>query len=123
MGLPQPVIGLVIRFPYLWVVDQEAGETEGKPRPCAIVSNIKIEGNPIKVMAAPITRAEPKDKRNSVEIPEEAAKRLKLERSWVVCDEANEFDWPHPDMRKIQKSNFNPLLYFPYPRSINYAKH
>jgi hypothetical protein len=111
MGLPEPVIGLVINFPYLFASEQEEGKAEGKFRPCTIVSSIKVEGCPTKVMVAPITHSEPKDKRGAVELPDVVAQRIGLDKSWIICDEANEFDWPSPDMRRVPRSNFNPFAY------------
>ena len=111
MGLPEPVVGLVIKFPYLFASDHESGMQEGKYRPCTIVSRIRVEGCPTKVMVAPITHTEPKDKRSAVELPDIVANRLNLDRSWIICDEVNEFDWPSPDMQQVPHSVFNPFAY------------
>ncbi len=41
MSLPEPELGLVIRYSYLWKSEHDAGRDEGsKDRPCAIVLSV-----------------------------------------------------------------------------------
>jgi hypothetical protein len=73
-GYPEPELGLVITYSYLWSEEAAAGHAEGrKTRPCAI------------------------------EIPTRVKRHLGLdgERSWVILDELNVFRWPGYDLRPI----------------------
>jgi hypothetical protein len=56
MEFPQPEIGLVISYSYLWRDEAEAGHVEGrKNRPCAIVLVVQqAEGKAPVVTVVPI---------------------------------------------------------------------
>jgi hypothetical protein len=42
-GLPQPEVGLVISYSYLWKEEEERGQIEGrKDRPCAIMLAVNV---------------------------------------------------------------------------------
>jgi len=55
MEFPQPEIGLVISYSYLWSDEAEAGHVEGrKNRPCAIVLVVQqVEGKAPVVTVVP----------------------------------------------------------------------
>jgi hypothetical protein len=96
---PAPVTGLVIRYGR-W--SSQAGDGEGKDRPCAIVLAMQeAPDGTIRVVVAPITHTPPADPDASIEIPAQVKARLGLdgERSWVRLDEVNRFVWPGYDLR------------------------
>lgn len=102
MSWPEPTPGLVIRYSYLWQREAGAGREEGvKDRPCAIVLAVRSAGRKTSVYALPITHTSPARTEEAVELPPETKKRLGLdsERSWIMCNEANVFEWPGPDLR------------------------
>ena len=109
-GFPEPEVGLVISYSYLWKEEEEQGLVEGrKDRPCAIVLTIEVpaaESNRRKqVIVAPITHSAPRDPNVAVEIPPRVKEHLGLdgERSWVILDEVNIFTWPGFDLRPIRR--------------------
>jgi hypothetical protein len=109
-GFPEPEVGLVISYSYLWKEEEEQGLVEGrKDRPCAIVLTVAVpaaESNRRKQVAvAPITHSSPHDPNVAVEIPPRVKEHLGLdgERSWVILDEVNIFTWPGFDLRPIRR--------------------
>jgi hypothetical protein len=102
---PAPRPGLVIRYSFLWSDERDAGAQEAaKDRPCAIVVAARRDDTgDIRTLVAPITHAPPKDPKDSLEIPREAAKALGLdgERHWLRLDELNRFSWPGYDLRTV----------------------
>jgi hypothetical protein len=102
VSLPDPELGLVIRYSYLWKSEHDQGYDEGiKDRPCAIVLNVAAGESDVCVTVLPITHAPPKNMALAIEIPAIVKKRLGLDfdRSWVVLNEGNEFVWLGPDLR------------------------
>lgn len=98
-----PDVGEVIPYWYLWRDQHVGGEESGrKLRPCAVVTAVKTEAGETRVAVLPITHAPPPQSRATVEIPSNVKVQLGLDaaRSWVVCDEANEFTWPGFDTEK-----------------------
>ena len=93
-----PRAGQVIPFAYLWRRQFEAGEESGrKQRPCVIVVAVdRSPEGPVRVAVAPITSQAPDESRTAVQMPSRVRAHLNLdaERSWVICDEFNDFDWP-----------------------------
>ena len=101
MDIPEPIPGLVIRYSFLWHSEFVTGRDEGsKDRPVAIVAAIRVEEGR-RVIVLPVTHTLPSDASLSIEIPVQVKHRLGLdaERSWIVLSEANEFQWPGPDLR------------------------
>lgn len=105
MALPEPQLGLVISYSYLWHREHNAGRDEGtKTRPCVIVLAItKSADGPIMVRVAPVTHSPPGIAATALEIPKAVKRHLGLDdaRSWIVLDEVNEFVWPGFDLRPI----------------------
>jgi hypothetical protein len=109
-GFPEPEVGLVISYSYLWKEEEERGQVEGrKDRPCAIVLAIdhpdaEADGHK-QVAVVPITHSPPHDPNVAVEIPPRVKEHLGLdaERSWVILDEVNVFTWPGFDLRPIKR--------------------
>ena len=93
MSFPEPYVGLVIRYSYLWKREFDAGREEGtKDRPCAIVMAVIDEDGDKEVLVLPITHSAPTELADAIEIPAATKSRLGLdgERSWIVITEANE---------------------------------
>jgi hypothetical protein len=105
VALPEPEIGLVISYAYLWRHESEAGHVEGvKDRPCAIVLAVAgTPGNPATVTVAPITHSPPRTAEAALELPPKVKRHLGLDagRSWIVLEEFNEFLWPGFDLRPV----------------------
>jgi len=105
MGLPKPENGLVICYSYLWHHEASAGLSEGrKNRPAAILLCVQSPGGATpQVTVAPITHSPPSNPNAAVEIPSTVKKYLGLdgERSWVVLDDLNVFQWPGFDLRSV----------------------
>lgn len=107
-GLPEPEVGLVISYSYLWKEEGERGQIEGrKDRPCAIVLAVDHPSPQAvgrkQIAVAPITHTSPHDPASAVEIPLRIKEHLGLdsERSWVILNELNLFTWPGFDLRPI----------------------
>lgn len=104
MRLPNPEVGQVIRYRYLWTREDSAGREDGsKDRPCAIVIALppkRPEDESPTVAVVPITHTPPRGTSLAVEIPAAVKRRLGLddERSWIILDEVNRFAWPGPDL-------------------------
>jgi hypothetical protein len=110
--LPEPQVGLVISYSYLWSEEAELGLVEGKKdRPCAIVlavANPKPHFAKRKLVAvAPITHTSPRDPSVAIEIPLRVKEHLGLdsERSWIIVNEVNVFTWPGFDLRTIKRGD------------------
>jgi hypothetical protein len=102
VSLPEPAPGLVISFAYLWRREHAAGREEGaKDRPCAVVLVATGPGNERVVSVAPVTHRAPEDPALGIEIPQSVKRHLGLDgqRSWIICDEVNQFAWPGYDLR------------------------
>jgi hypothetical protein len=97
-----PTPGLVIPYTYLWRREHEAGEEAGrKVRPALFVIAVERAGpEKTRVAVCPITRRPPTQDRAAVEMPAKVKAHLGLDgsRSWIICDEYNEFDWPGVDL-------------------------
>ena len=107
MSLPEPELGLVIRYAYLWARERDAGAEEGrKDRPCAIIIARQIVDDEHVVTVLPITHQAPEDHGDGVEIPPglKAYLGLDTERSWIVVTETNTFVWPGTDLRAVPGS-------------------
>lgn len=88
----------------LWRHEQDAGRQEAaKDRPCAIVLLRRQAGVDTIVTVAPLTHRPPRDPAVAIEVPLAVQRHLGLDtqRSWIICDEVNEFAWPGFDLRLI----------------------
>ena len=104
MTLPAPEPGLVIRYVYLWAKERVAGAVEGfKARPCAVVLASRPAGDVTRVLVVPVTHSPPQDNDEAFELPSAVKRSLGMDadRSWVVLSESNIFDWPGPDLRRV----------------------
>ena len=107
MPYPKPENGLVISYSYLWQNESKAGQLEGlKNRPSAII--LVVEKNEAEqiVTVAPITHTPPQNPNAVIEIPSKVKQHLGLdgERSWIILDDFNQFQWPGYDLRPIPKT-------------------
>ena len=108
MNLPEPRVGLVIRYAYLWREEALAGRYEGrKDLPCVILLVGQAREGGILVTVAPITHTPPAPERraDAIELPGPTQLRLGLdgERSWVLATDLNQFVWPGFDLRPIRR--------------------
>ena len=108
MNLPEPKVGLVIRYAYLWREEALAGREEGrKDRPCVILLVGQAREGGTLVTVAPITHTPPAPEReaDAIELPGPTQLRLGLdgERSWVLATDLNQFVWPGFDLRPIRR--------------------
>lgn len=110
MKRPAPVVGLVIRFDYLWKDEYQRGRLEGqKDRPCAIVVAVPPdEGGAWKVIVAPITHSPPRDGDSAVEIPANVKAHLGLDdaRSWIITTEVNRVSWDDPGIVPARRESW-----------------
>ena len=108
MALPEPQLGLVISYAYLWHYEHDAGREEGgKNRSCVIILAVgKAESGGTLVRVVPVTHRPPPDASTALELPPAVKQHLGLDAgpSWVVLDEVNEFEWPGFDLRPIAGS-------------------
>jgi hypothetical protein len=110
MAIPDPEIGLVIHFNYLWKREHDHGRDNARyPRPCAIVlaQRRRADGT-VMVIVVPITHSAPDNDTRAVEIPFAVKRHLGLDdqRSWIVTDEVNEFAWPGYDLQPNAAGEF-----------------
>jgi phenylpyruvate tautomerase PptA (4-oxalocrotonate tautomerase family) len=101
---PRP--GEVIRYAYLWTNEYEAGREEAaKDRPYAVVLTMRQDGDDKVVFVLPITSQRPALVDDAVEVTEATRRRLGLQDSacWVVLTEVNQFVWPGPDLRPVER--------------------
>jgi hypothetical protein len=105
---PEPQLGLVISYAYLWHHEHRTGREEGlKNRPCVIVLAVqRPDGGTPFVSVVPVTHSPPNDHSAGLELPMAVKLHLGLdaERSWIILDELNEFTWPGFDLRPIPLS-------------------
>jgi mRNA-degrading endonuclease toxin of MazEF toxin-antitoxin module len=108
MAFPDPRLGLVISYSYLWHHEHHAGRDEGtKSRPCVIVLSMESQADgTTMVRVAPVTHSPPRMPDVTLEIPAAVKRHLGLDeaRSWVVLDEVSEFAWPGFDLRPTPPS-------------------
>ncbi len=113
MEIPQPEVGLVISYSYLWSNEAEAGHVEGrKNRPCAIVLVVQqAEDKAPVVTVVPITHSPHRNPEAAIEIPSAIKRHLGLDDhpSWIVLDDFNVFTWPGYDLRPVpgQKGRYH----------------
>lgn len=108
MNIPEPKVGLVICYSYLWRDEAKAGLEEGrKDRPCVIVIASELVDGQTIVTVAPITHTPPSadELAHAIELPAATKVRLGLddERSWAIASDLNQFVWPGVDLRPTRR--------------------
>lgn len=97
MPLPNPQVGLIIRYEYLWKSEQLEGQNQGeKHRPCVAILVVPASAlQPAKAMVCAVTHSEPRGDDVGVEVPDEAKPQMGLSdrRQWIIASEANLVDW------------------------------
>jgi hypothetical protein len=104
VSLPSPEPGLVIRYSYLWLREHREGREDGiKDRPYAIVLAARDSGDHAHVLVVPVTHTPPAALAEALELPAAIKQHLGFdsERSWIVLNESNLFEWPGPDLRRV----------------------
>jgi hypothetical protein len=94
MARDLPPQGSVIQYPYLWVRQRNAGETEGrKSRPVCLILRIKDPKRAIHhLILLPITSQQPQPDQVALEIPDIERRRAGLtrySRAWIIVGEYN----------------------------------
>ncbi|MBI1868424.1 MAG: hypothetical protein HYS06_09060 [Methylocystis sp.] len=113
--------GAVIRYPFLWAREADAGETEGrKERPAAVGFRIPRPDTGDILLLFPITTKEPAPSRFFAEIPLTEKRRAGLDtvsRLWLILDEFNEdaiggsfYLEPDPPLGRFSRAFFLPLM-------------
>jgi hypothetical protein len=127
VSLPVPEPGLVIRYNYLWNSEFRTGRSQSdKDRPCAIIlAVVTPSAKQPRVIVVPVTHSEPRSGDVAMELPATVKRRLGLDadRSWLVLDEHNEFDWPGPDLRRIGDQVTGPFSYGVLPPAFFQQAH
>lgn len=84
--------GSLVRYPYLWAREAEAGETEGrKSRETVVAARFQFEGRDEFALLA-VTASMPSDEVATFELPETEMRRIVRggkARLWVVLSEVN----------------------------------
>ena len=113
-GPPRP--GWVPRYVYDWS-NAEAQGAAVKEQPAVIVLTVARQDGRVMVRVAPVTHRRPDDLSRAVEIPAAAKSRLGLDgqKSWIILDHANEFEWPGPDVRPVPGRDPATIYYGPLP--------
>lgn len=117
----EPKVGWLLSFSYLWADEFSRGGEEGvKNRPCVLVAATRRENDQIVAIVEPVTHSPPADPAIAIELPAATKARLGLdaERSWIVCDEANVFAWPGPDVRAAVGRTPASIWYGPLPPKL-----
>jgi hypothetical protein len=121
MPIPDPCVGLVVRYAFLWSHEAEGGQVEGaKDRPVVIVlMRERRDDGAVVVTVAPITHR-PADASRAVEIPHKVKKHLGLDddASFIVLDELNRFVWPGPDIRPLSRNRPGLFSYGILPHDV-----
>lgn len=105
MSIPDPKLGSVIRYDYLWSDEHDRGLQFGdkENRPCVILIARQTPKG-YRVAVAPLTHSEPADMNTAVRLPPDTKIRLGLtdpRDCWIICTELNFFYWPSPELREI----------------------
>jgi hypothetical protein len=118
---PEPKVGWLLGYSYLWAADYRRGGEEGaKNRPCALVAATRRDGDRIVAIVVPVTHSPPVDPQTAIEIPGVTKARLGLDaqRSWIICNEANIFAWPGPDLRAVPGRTPSGIWFGPLPPKL-----
>ena len=117
----EPKVGWLLSYSYLWADDHRRGAEEGvKNRPCALVAATRRDGDRIVAIVVPVTHRPPTDLETAIEISTVTKARLGLDpqRSWIICNEANVFAWPGPDLRAAASHKPPTIWYGPLPPKL-----
>ena len=101
MALPDPKLGLIVRYDYLW--SREAATGREKERPTCLVAASDSLTRPRYVVLLPITHSPPDSGTVGIEIPAKVKKAIGLDDapSWVIVSEYNVDEWPNAGLVPI----------------------
>lgn len=117
----EPKVGWLLSYSYLWADEHRRGAEEGtKNRPCALIAATRRDGDRIVAIVVPVTHSPPTDLATAIEIAAVTKARLGLDaqRSWIICNEANVFAWPGPDLRAAGGQTPPSIWYGPLPPNL-----
>lgn len=122
MKLPDPKVGSVIRYSYLWADEAASGAKDGrKDRPSLVLAlAVQVAAGETEVLALAITHARPRAKTDAIELAPAICAGLGLDgdAAWVVTTEANAFVWPGPDLRPVPDRKPATPIYGQMPRPV-----
>jgi hypothetical protein len=105
--LPNPEIGLVVHYAYLFHNRTRNIGDAGKDRPCLIVAVFPDKEEPLRtgVLYLPITHSEPSLEEEAIEIPADvkAAAGLDGLQQWLLVSQANLDTWPEDIFHRPSK--------------------
>lgn len=89
-----PPAGSVIEYPYLWLSQAAAGETEGrKGRPVCLALAVRHpESGEHHLLLLPISSQPPREDQSAIQVPDTERRRAGLNRypgAWIVTSEFN----------------------------------
>lgn len=121
MKRPEPEIGQIVRFDYLWRDEARRGRIEGgKDRPCAVILAMTRDSDGATlVYLAPITHSPPQPGHSAVEIPHQARELTGLDdaRAWLVTSEVNMKASPLSRRLQVKKARSQSRSSFSYELS------
>lgn len=109
MSLPNPQVGLIIRYEYLWISEKLEGQNRGeKHRPCVIILVPPASEQPVRAMVCALTHSEPRDDDVGIAVPDEAKAQMGLSDrpQWVIASEANLVDWDDPGIVELKSGGW-----------------
>ena len=98
---PKP--GMVVRYGYLWARQARMGQDNGEKFRPSLILAVRNEEDKKVVYVAPITHTAPFYPEESILIPMVTKARLGLdsEKSWIMANEVNKFEWPGVDISRV----------------------
>ena len=119
MKKPDPEVGQIVKFDYLWRAERLQGRVDGaKDRPCAVVlARRQQDDGSFIVLLAPITHSAPEASTVSIAIPSQSSKATGLDnaQSWLILSEVNLVPWSDAGIVPAHKSQW---LYGYLPRKV-----
>jgi hypothetical protein len=103
MALPEPRLGLVIRYDYLWSREAAEGRRQSEDRPACLVAASDSSTTPRFVVILPITHSAPRGDDVGIEIPHKVRHALGLDDapSWVLVSDHNVDQWPNAGLTPV----------------------
>jgi hypothetical protein len=104
LALPEPEIGLVVCYGYLWH-RRKAASAADKSRPACVIATYREDDGPDRyVVYLPISHSAPTGDEVGYELPDNAKRRCGLDRrrQWVILSECNVDIWPY-DLQPVPR--------------------
>lgn len=108
MSKPDPQVGLVVRFEYIWQSQDQASKGD-KRRPCIIILAVAAtDDTPAKAMVCPITHSAPRGGDIGLVIADgdKLLMGLDIDDQWVIVSEANLFPWNDAGLVQLANSSW-----------------